>query len=131
MSIRYECDDARRRVVIIVQDTIEPDDAFAVIERQRLDDTWSYGVLYDLRLMTGRLTLVELRPILGRASQRRAASLSARSHRSPAAIPRSGSRSRNSSDHPSATSQSRIAMASALLAEECEMKIRDTGNAPG
>jgi hypothetical protein len=73
MSIRYERDDARRRVVIIVQGTIEPDDMFAVIERQRLDDTWSYGVLYDLRLMAGRLTLAELRPILGRASQRRGA----------------------------------------------------------
>src|ERR1700682_4108616 len=74
MSIRYERDDARRRVVIIAQGAIEPDDTFAVIERQRLDDTWCYGVLYDLRLMTGRLTLAELRPILGRASRRRAAS---------------------------------------------------------
>ena len=50
---------------------IEPDDALAVIERQRLDDAWSYGLLYDLRLMTGRLTLADLRPILGWASQRR------------------------------------------------------------
>src|SRR5271169_5635547 len=57
----------------MVQGTIEPDDALAVIERQRLDDAWSYGVLYDLRLMTGRLTLAELRPILGRASQSRSA----------------------------------------------------------
>jgi hypothetical protein len=32
-------------------------------------DAWSYGLLYDLRLMTGRLTLAELPPILGRASQ--------------------------------------------------------------
>src|SRR5437879_4076027 len=65
MSIRYEHDDASRRVVIIVQGTIEPDDAFAVIGRQRLDNAWSYGLLYDLRFMTGRLTLAELRPILG------------------------------------------------------------------
>jgi hypothetical protein len=69
MPIRYERDDVRRRVVVTVEDTIEPDDAFAIIERQRLDDAWSYGLLYDLRLMTGRLTLAELRPILGRASQ--------------------------------------------------------------
>src|SRR6266851_6019194 len=73
MSIRYERDDASRRVVIIVQGTIEPDDVFAVIGRQRLDSAWSYGLLYDLRSMTGRLTLAELRPILGRASQRHAA----------------------------------------------------------
>jgi hypothetical protein len=32
MPIRYERDDARRRVVVIVQGTLEPDDAFAVIE---------------------------------------------------------------------------------------------------
>jgi hypothetical protein len=36
-------------------------------------DAWSYGLLYDLRLMTGRLTLAELPPILGRASQNRSA----------------------------------------------------------
>jgi hypothetical protein len=73
MPIRYECDDARRRVVVTVQGTIDPDDSLAVIERQRLDDAWTYGLLYDLRLMTGRLTLLELRPILGRASQSRSA----------------------------------------------------------
>ena len=59
MSIRYERDDARRRVMVTVRDSIEPDDAFAVIERQRVDDAWSYGLLYDLRLMTGRLSLAE------------------------------------------------------------------------
>src|SRR5215470_14418427 len=65
------------------------------------------------------------------ASQRLAASCRARSQRSPAATPRLGSRSRNRSDQPAATSQSRSAMASALLNEECEMKIRDTGHTPG
>src|SRR5229473_38088 len=73
MPIRYERDDVSRRVMLTVQGPIEPDDAFAVIDRQRVDPTWSYGLLYDLRLMTGRLTLAELRPILGRASQRQAA----------------------------------------------------------
>jgi hypothetical protein len=47
-----------------------PDDALAVIERQRLDDARSYGLLYDLRHMTGRLTLAELRQILSRAAPR-------------------------------------------------------------
>jgi len=64
------------------------------------------------------------------ASHRCAASLSARSQRSPAAIPRSGSRSRNRSSQPSPTSQSRSAMAGALSVEECEMNIRDTGMPP-
>ena len=70
MPIRYERDDTRRRVMVTVQGTLEPD-ALAVIERQRLDDAWSYGLLYDLRLMTGHLTIAELRPILSQASQRR------------------------------------------------------------
>ena len=48
------------------------------------------------------------------ASHRRAASLSARSQRSPAAMPRSGSRSRDRSFQPSPTSQSRSAMAGAI-----------------
>jgi hypothetical protein len=86
MSIRYERDDANRRVVIIVQGTIERSEAFAVIGRHRLEDAWSYGLLYDLRFMTGSLTLAQLRPILGRASQRRAAA------RGPLADP--GDRSR-------------------------------------
>ena len=75
MSIRYERDDASRRVVIIVQGTIEPDDVFAVIGRQRLDNAWSYGLLYDLRFMTGRLTLAKLRLWAGprRAMQPRVA----------------------------------------------------------
>jgi hypothetical protein len=71
MPIRYERDDRHRRVVVTVQGTIEPADALAIIERQQLDETWSYGLFYDLRLMTGRLTLAELRPILSQASQRR------------------------------------------------------------
>src|SRR5262249_60910122 len=49
-------------------------------------------------------------------------------HPSPAAIPRSGARQRNSPDQPRATSQSRTAIADALLFEECEMKMRDTGH---
>jgi hypothetical protein len=58
------------------------------------------------------------------ASQRRAASLRARSHRSPAAIPRSGSRSRKRSFQPSTTSQSRSAIAWALSMLEWLMKMR-------
>jgi hypothetical protein len=73
MPIRYERDDARRRVVVTAEGTIDPYDTLGVIERQRLDDAWSYGLLYDLRLMTGRLTLAELRPVLGRGLQSRSA----------------------------------------------------------
>jgi hypothetical protein len=70
MPIRYERDDARRRVVVTVHGTIEPDDAFAVIEQQRLDDAWSYGLLYDLRLMTGEPTVTDLRQLMSEAAMR-------------------------------------------------------------
>jgi hypothetical protein len=65
MPIRYKRGNACRRVVVTIQGSIEPDDAFAIVERQRLEDAWSYGLLYDLRLMTGRLTLAESPSDLG------------------------------------------------------------------
>jgi hypothetical protein len=71
MSIHYERDDARRRVVVTIQGTVEPDDALAIIERQRVDDAWSYGLLYDLRHMTERLPLAELRQMLSRGGASR------------------------------------------------------------
>ena len=61
------------------------------------------------------------------ASQRSAASLSERSQRAPAAMPRCGSRSRKiSSFQPLLASQSRKATASALFSLEWLRKIRDT-----
>src|ERR1700722_9142389 len=59
------------------------------------------------------------------ASQRDAASLRARSQRSPATMPRPGSRSRKTSFQPSPASQSRIATASALLSLEWLKNKRD------
>lgn len=41
MPIRYERDDARRRVVVTAEGTIDPYDTLGVIERQRLDDAWN------------------------------------------------------------------------------------------
>jgi hypothetical protein len=60
------------------------------------------------------------------AWQREAASFSARSQRSPALMPRSGSRSRKTSSQPSAASQSRIATASVSFALEWLMNRRAT-----
>ena len=60
MSIRYERDDARRRVVISMQGPFEPADFLAVIERWRGEDVGACGMLYDLRGMTGELTIATL-----------------------------------------------------------------------
>jgi hypothetical protein len=68
MPVRYERDDARRRVVVTVEGAFETRDMFTVIARQRAEDTWSYGLLYDLRRMKGRPTFQELRDILSQAA---------------------------------------------------------------
>jgi hypothetical protein len=61
MPIRYETDDARRRVVVRMQGPFALADFLAVIERQRGDNASAYGVLYDLRGMTGEPSIADLR----------------------------------------------------------------------
>jgi hypothetical protein len=73
MPVRYERDDTRRRVVVTAQGAFLTSDMLTVIERQRADDAWSYGILYDLRRMTGRPTLAELRELMDQAASRRPA----------------------------------------------------------
>ena len=71
MSVTYERDDAARQVSVTVHGPFQTSDMLAVIERQRAEGTWSYGVLFDLRLMTGRPSLVDLREIMGQAASHR------------------------------------------------------------
>jgi hypothetical protein len=52
MPTQYERDDELRRVIVTMTGAVEPRDFIAVIERQRAEGTWSYGLLYDLRHMT-------------------------------------------------------------------------------
>jgi hypothetical protein len=61
MTIRYERDDVRRRVVITFPPTYQAADAVAAIERHHAEGVWSYGVLYDLRLMRGDPILADLK----------------------------------------------------------------------
>jgi hypothetical protein len=53
MPIRYELDDARRRLVVTVEGPFAVADFLAIMERQRDDGAWTYGMLSDLRGMTG------------------------------------------------------------------------------
>jgi len=73
MAVVYERDDARRRVLVTVEGAFQTSDMLTVIERQRVEDTWSYGILYDMRHMTGRPTLPDLREIMGQAASHRPA----------------------------------------------------------
>jgi hypothetical protein len=70
MPIRYELDDVRRRLVVTVEGLFETDDILAIMARQRTEHTWSYGILYDLRGMTGTPTVGELRQLMSEAAAR-------------------------------------------------------------
>jgi hypothetical protein len=68
MLIRYERDEARRRVVVTVEGAFQTIDMLTVIERQRAEDTRSGGMLLDLRRMTGHPTRADLRELMGQAA---------------------------------------------------------------
>jgi hypothetical protein len=69
MPIRYERDDARRRVVVTVQGPFSVADFLAVMERQRDERAWTYGMLSDLRGMTGEPAIDDLRQFLSEAAR--------------------------------------------------------------
>jgi hypothetical protein len=69
MPIRYERDDARRRVVVTVQGPFSVADFLAVMERQRDEGAWTYGMLSDLRGMTGEPAIDDLRQFLSEAAR--------------------------------------------------------------
>jgi hypothetical protein len=68
MAVHYERDDARRRVVVTVRGAFQASDMLTVIERQRAENIWNYGTLFDLRGMAGHPTVADLRDLMGRAS---------------------------------------------------------------
>jgi len=49
--------DAERRIVrVTTRDVITADDLVAVIDRQREEGSWSFGVLYDMRRLEGPMS---------------------------------------------------------------------------
>ena len=69
--IRYELDDLRRRVTVTVQGPFQTDDILAIMARQRAEQTWTYGILYDLRGMTDEPTVAALRQLMSEAAELR------------------------------------------------------------
>jgi hypothetical protein len=63
MPIRAERDDARRRVLLTVEGAFQQGDVLANLAQRRTDDTWTYATLLDLRPMTERPSLADLRQI--------------------------------------------------------------------
>ena len=60
MPINCSRDDAQRRVVAVGEGAFRAEDILGVLDRMRADGTWSYGILYDLRRMSGSPTLTDL-----------------------------------------------------------------------
>ncbi len=73
MPVRYERDDARRRVVVTVQGEFQTSDMLPVSEGQGAEDTSGYGMLFDLRRMTGHATPADLRKMIDQAASSRPA----------------------------------------------------------
>jgi hypothetical protein len=69
MPIRYERDDVRRRVMVTVEGPFAVADFLAVMERQRDDGAWTYAMLSDLRGMTGKPAIDDLRQFLSEAAR--------------------------------------------------------------
>ena len=70
MPVGYERDDTRRRVVVTVHGALRKRDMLTVMARQRAEDTWGYGMLFDLRRVTEHPTLADLRELMDQASSR-------------------------------------------------------------
>ena len=71
MPIRYERNDSRRRMVVTMRGAFQTDDVLAIMARQRVENTWTYGILYDLRGVTGEPTFADLGQIMSQAAARR------------------------------------------------------------
>jgi hypothetical protein len=70
MPIRYERDDTSRRVVVTMDGPFNTA-VFRAVNELHSPDTWSYGMLFDLRGMTGEPTIAELRQIMNESVARR------------------------------------------------------------
>src|SRR5579872_4677632 len=64
MSVRYERDDARKRILVTIVGLASAVDVVEVINRQLADGAWTYAVLYDSRLDTSQPPTAEVRAIV-------------------------------------------------------------------
>jgi len=64
MSITYERDDVRRRIVVTIVGAVSAAEARGVINRQIAEGAWTYGLLYDARLDTSQPSTADVRGIV-------------------------------------------------------------------
>jgi hypothetical protein len=64
MPFQYERDNVQRRVTVTIRGGYEASEILALFERHRVEDDWSYARLYDVRNLTGRPTVEDLRQFM-------------------------------------------------------------------
>ncbi len=69
MPFSYERDDTRRRVVVTMGGPFNTA-VFQAVSELHSPDTWRYGMLFDLRGMTGEATIDQLRQIMSQSAAR-------------------------------------------------------------
>ena len=70
MPIRYERDDQRRRAVMAITGTFDPVELLRQVEEHRSGGAWTYGLIYDLRTMSGEPTTDTLREFTAEIQRR-------------------------------------------------------------
>jgi hypothetical protein len=61
MAFNYARDDVHHRIVVTLYGAFHKDEGLAVFKRHYLEDVGNYSVLYDLRGLTGKPTLADMR----------------------------------------------------------------------
>lgn len=61
MPITYERDDKLRRIVVTTIGIVGLDDMLAVVDRQAIEGTWQYGILYDSRRVASVASQTDVR----------------------------------------------------------------------
>jgi len=64
MDIRYERDQTQRRVTVTLSGEYQASDIVSLLERHGVEDDWGDARLYDVRDLTGRPTVEDLRMFL-------------------------------------------------------------------
>jgi hypothetical protein len=59
----YVRDDQRRRIFVVAHEPLLSDDLLAIIDRQLRENTWAYGMLYDVRAIQQDTSKLETRAL--------------------------------------------------------------------
>ena len=64
MPVKVTRDDAAKRIVAVGEGEFRADEIIEVLSDLHGSDAWAYGMLFDVRRMTGTTTTAEIKPIL-------------------------------------------------------------------